>query len=267
MRTPHWSLPFAAVVAAGSLACSESTTASVGLAFSTRQAPGAPAALVTTAGDSTMIALGNDTIIVRSVELVLREIELERIDIPECPDTLSNDDGCEKFEAGPVLVALPLGNGTDVAVSILVPPGTYDELEFEVHKPSDSDDAAFLAAHPDFNGVSIRVTGTYSAAGSRSDFVFTTDLNAEQELGLNPPITVNEGTVINLTMRVDVSTWFLNAGATALVDPATANNGGQNEGLVGNNIGQSIDAFHDDDHDGLDDDTEDDDHGSSHDSP
>jgi hypothetical protein len=52
------------------------------------------------------------------------------------------------------------------------------------------------------------------------------------------------------------------------VNPATANKGGANEGLVKDNIEQSIDAFHDDDSDGLDDDDgEDDDGGSSHDGP
>jgi len=254
--------------AAVASACSDSTTASIGLSFSTRPAPGTPplaavvgageraAASVVAAGDSTIVTLGSDTVVIRSVELVLREIELKRIDAPECPDSLPGDDACEEFETGPVLVSLPLGNATEAAVTIAVPPGTYDKFEVKVHKPSSSDDAAFLALHPDFDGVSIRVMGTYSAAGNRSDFVFTTDLDKEQERFLSPPLVVGEATSINLTMRVDISTWFMNAGGTALVNPATANKGGQNEGVVKNNIEQSIEAFHDDDRDGLDDDNE-----------
>jgi len=261
-------LSLALVTIAGALACSDSTTASVGLSFSTRPAPGtAPlaavvgagvraSASVVAAGDTTMITLGNDTIIIRSVELVLREIELKRIDVPECPDSLSGDDACEEFETGPELVPLPLGNATEAAVTIPVPPGTYDKFEVKVHKPSSSDDAAFLALHPDFDGVSIRAVGTYSAAGNRSDFVFTTDLDKEQERYLSPPLVVGEGATANLTMRVDISTWFLNEGGTVLVNPTTANKGGQNEGVVKNNIEQSIEAFHDDDRDGLDDDHE-----------
>jgi hypothetical protein len=272
MRTPHWNLTFAAVLAAGSLACSESTTASVGLAFSTRQAPGAPAALVTTAGDSTMIALGNDTIIVRSVELVLREIELELLDdLAGCPDSNDqsglDDDACEEFSTGIVLVTLPLGSQTEQVISVNVPAGIYDEVEFEIHKPEQPQDAAFIAANPAFANVAIRVTGTFSQGGTRSDFVYTTDLNEEQEIDLNPPLDVTADGPVNLTIRLDVGTWFLNAGQTAFVDPASANNGGANEGLVENNIKQSIEGFHDDDSDGLCDDTEDDDHGSSHDAP
>ena len=266
MRTQFLGLSLAALAIAGTSGCTESTTAGAALSFSTRPAPGLPLsaslvgspgrASVVAAGDSTILTLGNDTIIIRSVELVLREIELKRIDVAQCPDSSPDSDACEEFETGPVLVALPLGNTTEAAVSISVLPGTYDELEFKIHKPSASDDAAFLAAHPDFDGVSIRASGTYSAAGSRSDFVFTTDLDKEQERFLSPPLVVSEGSSVNVTIRVDISTWFVNVGGTALVDPATANKGGQNEGLVKNNIEQSIEAFHDDDHDGLDDDNE-----------
>jgi len=249
-------------------ACSDSTTGAVSLALSTTRPIGAPLAAaplgvsatpqLVAAGDSTVIVLANDTIILRSVELVLREIELKPVEDTAC-DPVSDNDGCEEFETGPVLVSLPLGTtATETMVSVSAPPGQYDKLEFKIHKPGDSDDAAFIAAHPDFNGVSIRVTGTYSRAGTRSAFVFTSDLDAEQEIELQPPLTVSAGTGTNVTLRVDVATWFLNAGGTALVDPASANKGQPNEGVVKDRIEASIDAFRDEDHDGHDDD-----HGAS----
>ncbi|MGH7753399.1 MAG: hypothetical protein ACREN5_11350, partial [Gemmatimonadales bacterium] len=64
---------------------------------------------------------------------------------------------------------------------------------------------------------------------------------------------VDEGGSANVTLRLDVSRWFVNGGGTALVDPATANEGQANENLVRDNIRASIDAFRDDDADGLDD--------------
>jgi len=236
-------------------ACSEGTTGAVSLALTTASALGSTAApQITTAGDSTVIALGNDTIILRSVELVLREIELKAVEDAAC-DTIADNDDCEEFETGPVLVSLPLGaTATETMISVSAPAGQYDKLEFKIHKPSDSDEAAFIAAHPDFNGVSIRVTGTYSQAGTRSNFTFTSDLEAEQEIELAPPITVSEGAATTVTLRVDVASWFLNAGGTALVDPASANKDQPNEGVVKDRIEASIDAFRDDDHDGHDDD-------------
>jgi len=245
-------------------ACSDSNTGgSLTLNMSSVRpaAPLASAALgggaspaVVTAGDTTMIVLGSDTIVIRSVELVLREIELKRVEAAGCDSVEGNGD-CEEFETGTTLVSIPLGTtAIDAVVSVNAPAGMYDKLEFKIHKPESSDDAAFIAANPAFDGVSIRVTGTYSQAGTRSDFTYTTDLDASQEVELSTPLTVSDGVPANVTLRVDVSTWFLNAGRTALVNPASANKGLPNEGLVKDNIEGSFNAFRDDNHDGHDDD-------------
>ena len=241
-------------------ACSDSNTGTVNFSLTSRQAgaPAPSAALasgaavpsVATSGDSTTIALGNDTVIVRSVELVLRKIELKRVDVATCDAVMGNGD-CEEFETGATLVTLPLGT-TAVAqqVSVDAPPGTFDQLEFEIHKPSSSDDAAFIAAHPDFANISIRVTGTFSQAGTRTDFTFTSDVDQSEEANLVPPVTVTEGQILNVTLRVDIAGWFLNGAQTALVDPASANKGQPNESIVANNIQNSFKAFEDDNHDG-----------------
>ena len=247
-------------------ACTDSTDGRVSLALTSRAGSAAPlgsaaafsarSPAVATAGDSTVITLGNDTIVIRSVEIVLREIELKRVEAVNCDSVRGNDD-CEEFETGAVLVALPLGTAaTATVVSVNAPAGMYDELEFEIHKPDEISDAAFIAAHPTFANVSIRVSGTYSQAGTRTDFTFTSDLNADQEILLSPPVTVIDGASTNVTLRLDLATWFLNAGGTALVNPATANKGQTNENVVRDRIEASIDAFRDNDRDGHDDDNE-----------
>jgi len=198
-----------------------------------------------------VIALGNDTVIVRSVELVLRQVELKRSDVTACDAVMDNGD-CEEFETGATLVSLPLGSSAIATeVTVAAPPGTYNALEFEIHKPSSSEDAAFIAAHPDFATISIKVTGTYSQAGTRSDFTFTSDVDQSQESSLVPPVTVQEGQSLNVTLRVDISGWYLNDTKTALVDPASANKGGPNESIASNNIQNSFKAFEDDNRDGL----------------
>lgn len=249
-------------------ACTSDSTGRVSLAMSSvRPGTAAPSPAifgsaaspsVVTAGDSTVISMGADTIVLRSVEMVVREVELKRVEAEGC-DSVSGNDDCEEFETGTTLVSPPLGaTATETVISINAPPGQYDQLEFKIHKPEDnSEDAAFLAANPSFAGVSIRVTGTYSQAGTRSDFTFTSDLNASQEVLLSPPLTVADGQAANVTLRVDVSTWFVNGAGTSLVNPATANKGQANEGVVKDNIEASIDAFRDDDHNGHDDDNED----------
>jgi hypothetical protein len=70
-------------------------------------------------------------------------------------------------------------------------------------------------------------------------------------MAFSPLLDVTAGAGANLTIRMDVSPWFVNGGA--LVDPASANRGGPNEGVVKDNVAQSVDAFEDDNHDGHDD--------------
>jgi hypothetical protein len=248
-------------------ACSNSSTGTVSFSLTARKATsaaalsaafssGAPARSVTATGDSTVIAMAPDTVIIRSAQLVLRKVELKRADASSCDSVMGNGD-CEEFETGSRLLSLPLGSAViaqDVAIS--APAGTFDGLEFEVHKPSSSDDAAFIAANPDFATISIRVTGTFvhgtgTGAGTRSDFTFTSDVDQSQEASLVPPVAVKDGQTLNVTLRVDISGWFLNGAKTALVDPASANKGGANESVVANNIQNSFKAFEDDNDDGL----------------
>lgn len=200
---------------------------------------------------------GANELILDRVAVVLREIELER-QFDDCPEDSveTDDDGCEEFETGPRLLELDLTKDVEQMVEVQVPPDTYDELEFEIHKPEDDDqqDLTFIQQHPDFEDVSIRVEGTWNGEA----FVFLQDLNEEQEIDLVPPLEVTpDAGPRNLTLRLDVSTWFRTS-AGELVDPRTANKGGANESLVEENIEQSIEAFEDDDRDGVDDDEEDD---------
>ena len=182
------------------------------------------------------------------VQFVLREIELERVEITDC-DVVPEPDGCEKFETDPVLIDLPLDGSTSTYISIVVDPGTYDEIEFDIHEVTgNDDDAFFLVDHPELDGKSIIVTGTYNTVA----FTYETDLNEEQELQLDPVLVIGEDAPsTNVTLRFDVSTWFVDA-TGRLFDPATALVGEPNENLAEENIRNSIKAFEDEDRDGDD---------------
>jgi hypothetical protein len=187
---------------------------------------------------------GTNTLVLTKVELVLRKIELRRAGAADC---LGED--CQELELGPVLVDLPLGTpGAARSFSAQIAPGSYDKVEFELHKPSSSDDAGFIQANPLFDGISVRVTGTYNGA----DFTFTSDVNGELEFELNPALVANETAATDLTLFVDLDKWFRNQAGT-LIDPTTANQGQTNEELVAQNIKNALDAFEDGDHDGRDD--------------
>jgi hypothetical protein len=244
----------AVLAVAGLAACSDSNGPAQGgrqLAFQLATQPtGAAlrtsgAALV--AGTET-IGLGNDTIVLTRVQVVLRRIELERVGGTVC-DSLISDDDCEELRTGPILLDLPLGTGAARSFSVAVDTGTYGEIKFKIHKPESSDDAAFVAANPDFDGVSIRATGTYNGTA----FTYTSDLDVEQEHELVPPVSITDSTGVNLTLLVDLGAWFANQAGNGLIDPETANQGGGLEGEVKSNIETSFHAFEDDDRDGRDD--------------
>src|SRR6266566_1709700 len=156
------------------------------------------------AGGSETFTDGSNTLVISSVEVVLRKVELKRADAAEpagCAMSTSGitaSDGGEcgeqndELEAGPVLVDLPLG-GIERTFTADVPSGTFDALEFQIHKLSNAGDAAdqdFLKAHPDFAGISIRVKGTFNGA----DFTYTSDLSVGEEVRFDPPVVVTAGT-------------------------------------------------------------------------
>lgn len=223
------------------------TASSVQVSFATRPT-GVPLASQTGMVSDTQMVGGN-TLIITKVEIVLREIELRRVEATTCAAGGEDDDACEEFAIGPVLVDLPLDPGAEQVFQAEVPEGTYSRVDFEIHKPDDGDpaDQTFIQQHPDFEKISIRVTGTFNDTA----FVHTTELDVEQELTLQPNLVVAEGVSTNLTIFVDISAWYLVGGV--LVNPATANKGGVNESDVNNAIKDSFRAFEDSNRSGSDD--------------
>ena len=135
-------------------------------------------------------------------------------------------------------------------MTVPVTPGSYDEFEFKVRAPKNDSSNAFLALHPDFAGVSIRVTGTWNG----TPFTYETAVSAKQELHISPPLVVTDSSNADFTLFIDIGTWFRSAGK--LIDPTTANAGGANESLVNENIVRSFNAFEDENHNGCDDNSE-----------
>lgn len=240
------------VLAAAALAaCSDSSgPASSGprAAFQIATSPKVAAPGMAALGGPEILVAGTDVIQVDSVLMVLREIELNSVGGAPCVNT-AVDDSCEELEIGPELFDLPLGAGAQRAITVPIPAGSYDKIEFEIHKPESSDDAGFLALHPEYDGVSIRMVGTYNG----TPFTYTSDLNVEQEHDFVPPLAVTDNSTAGVTMFVDLQAWFLNQTGDGFIDPATANKGGQYEGEVKSNIEASINAFEDHDRDGVED--------------
>jgi hypothetical protein len=151
-----------------------------------------------------------------------------------------------------MLIDLPLDAGAKGVLAVTLPAGSYQQFEAKIDAVMNETEgdaaasAAFLAANPQFRGVSVRVEGTYKG----QPFVYTSAAEGELELTFNPPLDV-DGSAGNLTVHVDLSSWFRNADGST-IDPRTATAGTAAKETVDNNIKRSFDVFEDDDRDGRD---------------
>ena len=241
-------------------ACSDGTSMPTGR-VQVGVATDASAAVTTSAGplfaDTYTDASGN-TLVLESASVVLRKIHLEGSSEFGCEDDGAGDDsletvadsgdqedGCAIVRLGPVLVDLPLNGGVSHEFTVTVDTGTYASAQIQIHKPTGTMDSAFLVEHPEYDGVSIRVTGTFNG----TPFVFTTGVTDVQRVVLDPPVTVTDGGTTSLTVQLDLSGWFRTGGG-ALIDPATAMGTSATAILVQQNILRSLHGFEDEDHDG-----------------
>ncbi len=244
-------LPLAMALTAAAAGCDDATSPSAGpqtVTLSVWMGVGAANPAPTLFAEGLELTDGVSTLVIESAELVIRELEFERIETSGCDSELDND-SCEEFEVGPFVLPLPLDGSVSTEITAQVDPGVYDEIEFEIHKPDDGDpaDQNFVEENPNFADISIRVTGTFDG----NPFLYTSDVNEEQEIELSDPleVTATSGPV-GVTLTLDISTWFVNS-SEMLIDPSTANDGQPNESLVTDNIKNSIEGYRDDDHDGV----------------
>ena len=233
----------------------------VSVSFSTLSSPSASAASTSLSPDGTpsrnvTVTSGANVLVITKAQLVLSRIELQRVgavcaDTAAVGDDTDDEHSCAELSLAPSVIDLPVDATVLSKLGVSVPAGTYSALEVKVRAIRTGDhgngSVAFLAAHPELAGVSVVVQGTFNGKA----FTYTGSPKAEFEATFNPPLTVTT-TGVNLTVNVDLATWFRVSGG-ALVDPSTANAGGANANVVADNIKRSFKAFRDDNHDGHDD--------------
>ena len=113
----------------------------------------------------------------------------------------------------------------------------------------DQEDGVVFTQNPDLQGLSILVKGYLNNDPSQT-FVFTSDLDEEQEREFNPPLVLDENSPSNsLVLNIDLDTWFVDGNGNFL-DPSIESNHSQIE----NNIKDSLEVFEDKDDNGEDDD-------------
>lgn len=228
MRKSLWA---AALIPLALSACDNPTSTgggNVAVRFATSSSSTSRAAFsVSAAGAEQLVVSGsNGTLTITDVRFILNEFKLERVE-GSCEGLKGDaEDACEKFEAPPAFIDLPLGSGAVIAATQEVPAGSYTKLKFEAEDIDfdDEDDdkkgaairtlaQAVRAAFPSWpKDASMVVVGTFAPTGGQP-VPFTTFFEAEikVEKEFNPALVIDD-TNRAVTVEVDPSAWFLSAG-------------------------------------------------------
>ena len=242
----------AVLVAACSDGSGPNGSSNASLSFAKASSSSPAAASARPSFSTAPITLGGQTLVLSQVQIVFSEVELEQADHSgSCSGEVP---GCEEFEAGPLLVDLPLSGGVTATVNTGVTDGTYGQAELKIDVPNEGDAAttAFLAAHPSWPAsASVHVVGTFDANDGAGPQPFDVYLAGESELELtfNPPLVVDASGNVNVTVAMDPNAWFVTAGG--LIDPRLLSTDTNLQQAVFANIDGSFEAFEDANQDGL----------------
>ncbi|GAC1698929.1 MAG: hypothetical protein NVS9B3_16200 [Gemmatimonadaceae bacterium] len=248
----HYRVLFAGVPAAFSLlACKDTPGRPVRVSVaSTPAAATLPSRSIGLSPD-VVVSGSNGSIKVTKAEIVLAEIELKPVSATGGCKTVGKDE-CDEIEIAPMLVDLPLTQGSvSGQFTATVPVGHYRAFEAEVDAMTDGKTGAtaFFSKYPSWpKGTSVRVSGQYTpAGGTPTSFTYLSAVDAEIESEFTTPITVDANGIANITVNVDVGSWFQSSSSGPVLDPSNA----ANAAAIDSNIKKSLRAFEDDDMRGV----------------
>ncbi len=189
---------------------------------------------VSLALDKGLNKIGSDPIVLDTVKILLKDIKFR-----QATGDSSN------VKVGPMVVYLNLnGIPTEFAAGIVIA-GDYDKIKFRLHKPDDNEiisDPEFIAGSTGELRYSVIVKGKYYGV----PFIYKSTKTATQEVNLKNYVHLTNDVKTNVTLSVDVNSWFYKD--ALVLDP----NNTANRNDIDNNIKDSFKkAFRDSNKDGI----------------
>ncbi len=232
------SITVAAVLALLAAGCSDSTSPATDgqISMSTRYTT--QTVLAKTQGGAAV-----DSVVISRARLVVRDIKFKT----QGAESLN-------FRTAPMVLELSLAGAVQSIGTSTVPFGTYNRIEFDVHRVEAPEIAALPAADQtaftDFlagEKYSIIIDGTVYRTGlAPAAFIYRSKVDAKQKIDLSPAMVLDASTTtVNATLVVSSAGWFTNS-VGALVDPTDTNN----EGVIDENLKASIKVYKDNNRDG-----------------
>lgn len=230
--TAHTLRSLTALATALTLAACEGSTAPGARATVQMSAPAVAGVSATSAAGLTITGT-NGTLLITDIKLVVDEFELKRVGVSSCNDSMpTSSDDCEEFESNLFVADVPLGTGAVTVANDRIPPGRYDELEFEVKdlfvSLDDADDVARAARIAEVlaqlrltyanwpSGASMMVEGTFTPTGGTAQaFRVYFDAEVEVEARFATPLVIDDASQgVTIELRPDI--WFKNTNGSVL---------------------------------------------------
>ena len=177
-------------------------------------------------------------LVLDTVKILLKDIKLN----------VASTSDSTNFKTGPFVLNLNLNSPAVVngIGSAHIPPGTYDKVQFEVHKLNSNETVPDPEFNDGSNTYSVIAKGSYN--GIR--FVFKSDKSAKQKLNF-PNALVVTTTSTNITLRISPYIWFIDQNTSLYLDPNDPNNHNAIDDNIKDNIKANFKAFKDDDKNGI----------------
>lgn len=174
-------------------------------------------------------------LIIDTAKILLKDIKLN----------VAGSTGEKNFKTGNYVLYLILDARVMTIGSAYIPVGTYDKVNFEIHKLQDNEtppDPDFVDANGRYSTVA---KGTYNG----TPFIFKSDISASQKIRMTNELVVTE-TSSNITLKVEPYIWFINA-AGQYMDPNDPGNHNEIENNIKDNVKGNFKSFKDNDKNGI----------------
>ncbi len=153
-----------------------------------------------------MLKPSNSDVQLDSVKILLKTIQFH-----------SEDDGDSlDFKTEPQILNLALDGSVNTLHAADIPLGTYNKVSFRIHKPEDGEDPG----DPDFmesTGGNERFCVVFKGTYEGTVFAFKSRRSTKQRVEIDPPLIIDEeGLEVNITLTVDVDSWFHDADGNSL---------------------------------------------------
>jgi hypothetical protein len=155
-------------------------------------------------------AVDFDSIVVTNAIVFMSDVKLHS----EMDDS-ENDDHDQTIKTGPFVLVFD-SSGTHVVTTATIPPGTYDRIKFQFHKPDKTADAAILSQFPQLESqttgqtYTVWVYGYTVKAGVRTVFTVTSSASENvtvrlegRDLDDRDNIVINANTLATLAFEFD----------------------------------------------------------------